>query len=136
MPDKPNNFTIKASGVKNLNVGVKQDRSDMPQLSGSIQNRAWISSQATAGIDGSATVRSDFISPGSYQFKIFGEAADNATQVGLEMEIAKKLQINGNFRLALNMSGFPPGDYLLDAKAINGSFSFDRISLEGTNLGS
>jgi hypothetical protein len=130
MPAKPNDFSVTATGVKNLNVGVKQDRSGMPQMASSIQNRSWISAQAGAGEDGSAVVKSEYISPGRYQFKIFGEAAGNATEVGLEMKVVKKLVIRGDFRLALNMSGFPEGSYSVDAKALNGSFRFDEIRLD------
>jgi hypothetical protein len=32
----------------------------------------------------------DVISPRRYQFKIFGDAADNASQVLLEMEVVEK----------------------------------------------
>lgn len=130
MPAKPNDFSVTATGVKNLNVGVKQDRSGMPQMASAIQNRSWVSVQARAGEDGSAVVESEYISPGRYQFKVFGEAAGNATEVGLEMRVVKKLVISGDFRLALNMSGFPEGSYSVDAKALNGSFRFDEIRLD------
>jgi hypothetical protein len=68
------------------------------------------------------------ISPGRYQFKIFGDAADNTSQVFLEMEVVKKLVINGKFNLALNTSGFPLGNYSINARALNGSFKFDEMN--------
>jgi hypothetical protein len=75
------------------------------------------------------------ISPGSYQFKIFGDAADNVSQVPLEMEVVKKLDINGKFNLSLDTSGFPSGNYSINVKAINGSFKLDELNLEGPSLG-
>jgi hypothetical protein len=129
MPDKPNNFSVKANGVKNLNVGVKQDRSAMPQMSSAVQ-RAWVSSRATASKDGIATLESNFISPGRYQFKVFGDAAENVSQVALEMKVVKKLVINGRFELSLNTTGFPPGNYSFNAKALNGTLRLDEIDLK------
>ncbi|MFZ2471241.1 MAG: hypothetical protein WAW52_04790 [Methanothrix sp.] len=131
MPGKPNNFTVIASNVKNLNVGVKKD----PVAGGANFTRTWISTRATAGEDATAKIENDLISPGRYQFKIFGEAIDNTTQVALEMKVVKKLLINGRFNLALNTSGFPTSNYSINAKAINESVRFDEINLEGPSGG-
>jgi hypothetical protein len=131
MPGKPNNFTVVASKVKNLNVGVKKD----PVEGGSNFTRTWISTRATAEEDGTARIENDMISPGRYQFKIFGEAIDNATEVSLEMKVVKKLLINGRFNLALNTSGFPSSNYSINAKAINESVRFNEINLEGPSSG-
>lgn len=131
MPGKPNDFTVLASKVKNLNVGVKKD----PVQGGANFTRTWISTRATAGKDGAAKIESDLISPGRYQFKIFGEAFDNATEVSLEMKVVKKMLINGKFDLALNTSGFPSSNYSINAKAINESVRFDEINLEGPSSG-
>ncbi len=131
MPSKPNNFTIQASNVKNLNVGVKKD----PVEGRSNITRTWISTRANADKDGIARIDNDMISPGRYQFKIFGDAIDNATQVALEMKVVKKLLINGRFDLALNTSGFPTSNYSINAKAINESVRFDEINLNGPSSG-
>ncbi len=131
MPGKPNNFTVMASKVKNINVGVKKD----PVEGGSNITRTWISTRANANDDGTARIENDMISPGRYQFKIFGEAIDNATQVALEMKVVKKLLINGRFDLALNSSGFPNCNYSINVKAINKSVCFDEISLDGPSNG-
>lgn len=131
MPSKPNNFTVQASNAKNLNVGVKKD----PVEGGSNITRTWISTRANANEDGIARIDNDMISPGRYQFKIFGDAIDNATQVALEMKVVKKLLINGRFDLALNTSGFPTSNYSINAKAINGSIRFDEINLNGPSSG-
>jgi hypothetical protein len=131
MPGKPNNFTVVVKGVKNLNVGVKKD----PVEGGANFTRTWISTRANAGEDGTARIENDMISPGRYQFKIFGETIENATQVVLEMKVVKKLLINGRFDLALNTSGFPSSNYSINAKAINESIRFDEINLEGPSSG-
>ncbi len=125
MPNKPNNFTIIAGNVKNLNVGVKKD----PMEGRSNTTRTWISTRANADEEGIARIDNDMISPGRYQFKIFGDAIDNATQVVLEIKVVKKLVVNGKFNLALNTSGFPASDYSIDAKAINDTIRFSEISL-------
>ena len=132
MPGKPNNFTVRAEGVKNPGVGVKKNQS---ADAGKYFSRMWISSQAKADKDGNAVLENDMISPGRYQFKIFGDAAENTSQVLLEMEVVKKLVINGSFNFSLDTSGFPSGNYSINARAINGSFRFDEINLAGPSLG-
>ena len=122
IPGKPNNFTIVASKVKNINVGVMKLQDDM--------QRIWISSQFPADDLGAARAESDLISPhGSYHVKIFGDAAENETKVDLKMTLEKMLAINGPFNLVINTTGFPSGSYRISAKALNGSFSFDEMEL-------
>jgi hypothetical protein len=132
MPGKPNNFTVRASGVKNLGVGVKKNQSDSK---GGYFPRIWISSQAKADKDGNAVLENDMISPGRFQFKVFGDAADKVSRVLVEMEVVKKLDINGKFNLSLDTSGFPSGNYSINVKAINGSFKLDELNLAGPSLG-
>jgi len=127
MPNKPNNFTVTAEGVKNLNIGLKKPQGE--------KIRTWVSTQVLAGDDGTATSETDLISPGSYHVKIFGTAADNVTIVDLTMTIEKKLIIDGKFSLAIDTAGFPSGDYSIEAKAVNGSFSLDEISIDGLSIG-
>lgn len=131
MPGKPNDFIVQVSGVKSLNVGVRKD----PVKDGINTTRAWISEQAMAGPDGVARVSSDLISPGRYHFKVFGEAAENASLVEMEMTVIKKLVIRGDFSLALNTSGFPDGDYIISAKALNGTFRFADLVFESPDGG-
>jgi hypothetical protein len=126
MPAKPNNFTVRARGVKDLNVGVRKDL----VKNGINTTRSWVSAQSSAGRDGTASIDSDLISPGRYHFKVFGDAADNVTQVELEMRIVKKLVIKGDFRLDLNSSGFPSGNYSINARALNGSLGLTDIGLQ------
>jgi hypothetical protein len=131
MPSKPNNFSVQAGNVKNLNVGVKKE----PDQGSTNITRTWISTRANAGKDGVARIDNDMISPGRYQFKIFGDAADNATQVTLVIDVVKKLMIRSRFNLALNTSGFPAGNYSINAKAINESVRFNEINLAGPSSG-
>jgi hypothetical protein len=137
IPGKPNNFTVSASKVKNLNIGLRK-------LQGSYENssmvwkdrytRTWITSQILPDKDSVATTTSDLLSPGSYQVKIFGDAAENVSQVNLTMALAKKIIVNGRFNIGINTTGFPAGDYSITAKALNGSFSLDEIKLEGSSI--
>jgi hypothetical protein len=137
LPGKPNNFTVSAKGVKNINVGLKK-------LQGSYQNssmvwkskstRIWVTTQIPADKNGLATADSDLISPGVYQAKIFGEAADNVSQVDLSMTMVKKIVMKGKFNLAINTTGFPAGNYSITAKAINGSLSLDELAVDGMSI--
>ena len=126
MPDKPNNFTVAVQGVKNLNIGLKK-------LQGSYE-RIWITTQVVANEKGLATTISDLLSPGIYHVKIFGDAAENATQVNLTMTLVKKVIVSGPFNLSLNTTGFPEGDYSVTMKAINGSFQLDEMTFEDLPL--
>jgi len=120
IPGKPNNFTVAADEVKNINVAVMK-------LQGNLQ-RIWVSSQFPADSMGKAVAESDLISPGgSYNVKIFGDAAENETAVNLTMSVTKKLVVDGPFSLVINTTGFPSGSYSINARALNGSFCFDEI---------
>lgn len=123
MPKKPNNFTVMAHRAKNINVGVMKLQKKL--------ERTWISSQFPADDTQTARADTDLISPnGSYHVKIFGDAADNETQVDLMMSVTKKLVINGHFDLAINTTGFPEGHYRINARALNGSFSFEEMDFQ------
>jgi hypothetical protein len=124
LPRKPNDFIVTVLGAKDLSVGLKKLQGE--------RTRIWVSSQVQADEKGNATLMSDLISPfGSYHVKILGEARDNATQVELLMTAVKKLVIDGEFVLGINTTGFPEGNYSLQAEAINGSFSLDALRWMG-----
>jgi hypothetical protein len=126
VPKKPNNFTVMARPVKNINIGLMK-------LQGNLE-RTWVSSQFPANNSGTARSDTDLISPnGSYHIKIFGDARDNVTEVDLMMSVVKKLIINGRFNLVINTTGFPSGSYSISAKALNGSFKFDEIEFNDQN---
>lgn len=130
IPDKPNNFTVSASGVKNLNIGLKKD----PVKGGINNTRIWVTTQIQSDEKSTATTSSDLLSPGVYHVKIFGDAAENATQVNLTMTLVKKIVVSGPFNLSLNTTGFPDGDYFINLKAINDSFQLNEMALEDLPL--
>lgn len=133
IPGKPNNFTVSANGVKTLNIGLKKLQGDYENSSmiwKAAYARAWVSTQAKADKNGIATTDSDLLSPGIYHAKIFGDAAENVSQVNLTMTVVKKLVVNGPYNLSINTTGFPEGDYSFRIKALNGTFKMDEISIE------
>lgn len=125
IPGKPNDFTVTADGVKNLNIGLRKD----PAKSGINATRTWVTTQIDASPDGRAVAKTDLVSPGSYHVKIFGDATDNATEVNLVLTVAKKILVDGKFNLSINTTGFPPGNYSMAARAVNGSFEFSELSI-------
>lgn len=127
MAAKPNNFTIMAEGVKNLNVGLKKPQGE--------KIRTWVTTQSEASEDGRATVKTDLISPGEYHAKIFGDAMEGGDSVHLTMTMEKKLIIDGRFDLGIVTTGFPAGDYSIEAKAVNGSFNLDEMRMSGLSMG-
>jgi hypothetical protein len=126
MPNKPNDFRVSASKVKDLNIGLKKD----PVKEVFNQSRIWVTTQIPADENGTATALSDLLSPGRYHAKIFGEAAENVTAVDLTMTLTKKLIVEGRFAFGIDTEGFPSGNYSIAAKALNGSFRFEEINLE------
>ncbi len=130
IPGKPNNFTVSVSGAKTLSIGLQK-------LQGSYENsntiweaestRTWVSTQVKADEKGTATTGNDLLSPGVYHAKIFGDAAENVSQVNLTMTVVKKLVVNGPYNLSLNTTGFPEGDYSFKIKALNGTFRMDEM---------
>lgn len=132
IPGKPNNFTVSVSGVKTLSIGLKElpGSSETNDVWKTDEPRTWISTQAQADESGTATIDSDLVSPGMYHAKIFGEAAENVSEVNLRMTVVKKLVVNGPYNLSLNTAGFPEGDYSIKIKALNGTFRIDGMSIE------
>ena len=126
IPGKPNNYTVTAEGVENLNIGLKQLRGN--------RSRIWITTRIDASEDGRATAETDLISPGSYHVKIFGDAAEDVSQVDLTMTLVKNIIVNGKFNLSIDTTGFPSADYSIALKALNGSFCFDEIGFDGLLL--
>ena len=137
IPGKPNNFTVSTIQAKNLNIGLMKLQGGYGNYTAiwdAESTRIWIATQTQADKYGVATKDSDLLSPGIYHVKIFGDAAENATQVNLTMTLVKKIIVSGPFNLSLNTTGFPDGDYSIDLKAINGSFQLDEIALEDLPL--
>jgi len=132
IPNMPNNFSVSITRVKNLNIGLKKQQGSYENTSSvwtDKYTRAWISSQALADKEDVAKLESYLISPGIYQAKIFGDAAENVSQVNLTMTLVKKIIVNGRFNLSINTTGFPSGRYSITAKALNGTFSLDELEI-------
>ncbi len=123
IPQRPNNFTITASEVKNLKLGLKKIQDNT--------TRIWVT-QTFAAPEGRATAQSDLPSPGNYHVKIFGDAADGASEVDMELTAVKKIKASGDFSLSIDISGFPAGKYTITAKALNGCFT--DLTLDGLPL--
>jgi hypothetical protein len=130
LPGKPNNFTVSARPVNDINIGLKK----LPVKNGINHTRIWVTTQIPADSNGIATADSDLLSPGNYQAKIFGDAADNASRVDLTMTMVKKMIVRGRFNLSINTSGFPSGNYSISAKALNGSLSLDELAVDGLSM--
>ena len=116
--------------VKNLNIGLKK----APVKTGTNRTRIWVTSQIIADKNNIATTTSDLLSPGVYNAKIFGDAVENVSQVNLTMTLVKKIIVSGPFRIGLNTTGFPSGNYSIAAKALNGSFSFSELSMDDLSI--
>jgi hypothetical protein len=131
LPGKPNDFNVTAEGVKDLNIGLRKS----PVEKGINATRTWVTAQISADPAGKAVARTDLISPGGYHVKIFGKAAENASQVNLTLTLAKRLIVMGEFKLIINTTGFPQGDYSISTRALNGSFAMDELQFKGMDIG-
>lgn len=125
IPPRPNNITITASGVENLNVGLKKIQNS--------RTRIWMT-QTISAVEGIATVQSPWVSPGEYHVRIFGDAAENASEVLLEFTYVKDIVADGSFNLSLVTCGLPAGKYSITAKALNSSSGFREISVRDLKL--
>jgi hypothetical protein len=136
LPNKPNNFTVTASGVKNLNIGLKKIQGSYANSSAVWEGksiRMWVSHQAVADKNGVAVQDSDLVSPGIYDARIFGDAA-NVSQVDLAITLVKKIFIDGRFHLSINTTGFPSGDYSMNVQALDGAMKLDELDLGGLSF--
>jgi hypothetical protein len=134
LPNKPNDFSIKACGVANLNIGLKKLQGSYENSSNvwkSLKTRTWVSQTSRADDHGVAIATSDLISPGIYDARLFGDAERNATHVELTLSLIKKVIVNGRFHLGINLTGFPQGNYSIGGRALNGTLKIDEISVEG-----
>jgi hypothetical protein len=101
IPQKPNQFAVTATGIKDLNVGVKIG--------------IWISKGFTA-TNGVATVSYSDVPPGRYDIKVFGEALDGGRSVNLKVAAETAVDANtaGKYSLDIDTSGIPSGAYKIE----------------------
>jgi hypothetical protein len=141
MPNKPNNFTVAATSVKDINVGLKKlqpasysKRWENNTWDSDTKTRMWVSTQNVADDRGIAMAESDLLSPGNYHLKIFGKAAENSSEVYITMTMIKKIIVDGRFNLCINTTGFPDGDYSINARALNGTLNLDELAINGFSI--
>lgn len=108
VPSKPNRFTVITKNVKNLKVGVKI--------------LIWITKSIPAS-GGVATISHGDVPPGNYDIKIFGDAANGASTVDIDVTASMKTKAdsNGNFKAKIGTKGLPPGIYTITAEAPDGA---------------
>lgn len=101
IPQKPNRFAVTATGVKDLNVGIKIG--------------IWIS-KGFAATNGVATVSQSDVPPGRYDLKVFGEALDGGENVNLEVTAGTSVRADsaGKYALSIDTSGVAAGDYTIE----------------------
>ncbi len=109
VPKKPNRFTVSANNVQDFNAGVKFG--------------IWITKSFQAS-GGTARISQADVPPGRYNLKMFGKALPGSTQVSVSVEAQTQVQADsaGIYRLAIDTTGIPAGDYRIqgagDAKTI------------------
>jgi hypothetical protein len=118
IPRQPNRFTVSASNIKDLGVGVKMV--------------IWLT-KSFAAPEGTATLSQSNIPPGRYSVKLFGESLPGAAGVPVKVSADTTVQAdsNGQYSLVLDTSGVPAGDY-----TITGGGETRIIHLGGSASGS
>ncbi|MEM2925129.1 MAG: hypothetical protein QXJ68_05520 [Methanocellales archaeon] len=102
IPPGENSFTVIARNTKNLQVSVKF--------------LIWITKGSDA-VNGTAIVSQSNVPEGTYDIKIYGDAADGAIVVELDIIASKPVVADneGNFELNVLTNGVPPGLFTLKA---------------------
>lgn len=101
VPQKPNTFAVTATGVKDINVGVKIG--------------IWISKRFTA-TNGVASISQSNVPPGKYDLKVFGQATEDKSSVNLDVmaKTAVKADSAGKYSLSIDTSGIASGAYKIE----------------------
>jgi len=100
VPQKPNRFTVAVSNVAEFNAGVKVG--------------IWITKGFTPS-GGRVSLSQADVPPGQYNLKMFGKALSGASYVPVtvQAETAVKADPSGRYRLAIDTTGIPAGDYII-----------------------
>ena len=127
IPQTPNTLAVTAKNVKDLNLGVKMI--------------IWITKRFEAS-GGTASISQSDVPPGRYDLKMFGTAADGASNVAVDVnaETAVVTDSSGKYSLIIDTSGIPSGDYRIegggDSKVIHlGGASLASSSSSGESSG-
>lgn len=98
IPQKPNRFSVTARNVEDLNVGIKMG--------------IWLNMPIKAS-GGTASVSRADVPPGRYTLKMFGNAKEGASDVSVSVsaETTVYADSDGSYRLAIDTTGIPEGDY-------------------------
>ena len=127
IPDGDNNsFTVRAEGVKDLNVRVKK--------------LIWItlSEDATGGV---ATISQSHVPPLTYGVKMDGNALDGQSRVSLRITAAQTINTDseGNLRFEYDTDGLPAGEYDISIDGVTKTITLrakSSSSGEGSGTGS
>ena len=134
VPQKPNRFMVSAKNVQDFNAGVKFG--------------IWITKSFQAS-GGTARISQADVPPGRYNLKMFGKALPGSTQIPVNIEAQTQVKADsaGKYKLAIDTTGIPAGDYRIqgagDAKTIrlgggsaSVSSSIDSNELAGSDASS
>ncbi|WP_440953848.1 hypothetical protein ACSAZK_09060 [Methanosarcina sp. Mfa9] len=107
-----NTFTVRASGVEDLNVRVK------------ILVWITISSEASGG---DATVSQSRVPPGTYMIRIDGNAESGASTTDLKITARQRIKADseGDFSYSYNTKAVPPGDFEIKVGGSTKTISLD-----------
>lgn len=105
IPPGENTFSVTAVNVKNLYVSVKIV--------------IWFTKGSDA-VNDIAVVSQGNVPEGTYDIKIYGDAADGATSVDLDIVASKPVTANsnGSFELSVNTNGIPQGLFTVTAGSV------------------
>jgi hypothetical protein len=98
VPQKPNRFTVSANNVQDFYAGVKFG--------------IWITKSFQAS-GGTARISQADVPPGRYNLKMFGKALPGSTEVPVNIEAQTQIKADsaGTYKLAIDTTGIPAGDY-------------------------
>jgi hypothetical protein len=98
VPQKPNHFTVSANNVQDFYAGVKFG--------------IWITKSFQVS-GGTIRISQADVPPGRYNLKMFGKALPGSTKVPVNIEAQTQVKADpaGTYKLAIDTTGIPAGDY-------------------------